>query len=71
VRLGYDHESVSLTIEDNGKGFEVDKPIETGNGIININERVGLLKGECKIYSSGATGTRIQIKIPITQNDEN
>ena len=56
---------ISLNIADNGKGFDTDKHDSKGNGIMNIRERVQLLKGECRIYSSAGEGTRINIEIPV------
>ena len=56
---------ISLNIADNGKGFEVVKTNTKGNGILNIRERVQLLKGECQINSSLGKGTSINIEIPV------
>jgi len=65
IRLNCTPESVSLTISDNGKGFDTNIPMNTGNGIINIRERVKALKGNCLIESGPGTGTSINISIPI------
>jgi signal transduction histidine kinase len=56
---------ISLNIADNGKGFEIGKGDSKGNGILNIKERVQLLRGECHIYSSPGKGTSINIEIPV------
>jgi signal transduction histidine kinase len=56
---------IFLTITDNGKGFELDNKDIKGDGIINIKQRVELLKGECRISSTPGKGTQINIKIPI------
>ncbi len=50
---------------DNGKGFDIQNLTNKGNGLINIRQRVELLKGECKILSSAVAGTRINLKIPL------
>lgn len=57
---------VSITIEDNGKGFDtaIVKPKGGGLGLVGLNERVQLLNGEISIYSKIGTGTRIEVKIP-------
>ena len=56
---------ISLNIADNGKGFDAGKTNTKGNGILNIRERVHLLKGECQINSSPGKGTSINIEIPV------
>jgi signal transduction histidine kinase len=56
---------IFLTITDNGKGFEMDNKDIKGDGIMNIKQRVELLKGECRISSTPGKGTQINIKIPI------
>jgi len=56
---------IFLTVSDNGKGFDLDKTDLSGNGILNIKQRVELLKGECIIHSAPGKGTCINIKIPI------
>lgn len=55
---------INLTISDNGAGFnKSDKSIKTGNGLINIKERVSLLSGDISINSD--KGTTLNISIPI------
>jgi len=56
---------ISLNIADNGKGFDIDHIDVKSNGILNIRERVKLLKGDCKFTSSPKNGTEIDIKIPL------
>ncbi len=57
--------AVSLSIRDNGKGFDVqlDKPV--GFGLNNIVERVWILGGESKIDSAPGGGTNLLFTIPI------
>jgi len=65
VKISFCRDCISLNIADNGKGFEVQKNTGNGNGIMNMKERVQLLRGECKILSSPGKGTRINIEIPV------
>jgi len=65
LKISCNQNLISLIISDNGKGFDIEKNDTNGNGIMNIKERVELLKGECKFYSSLGKGTQINIKIPI------
>jgi len=62
---------IFLNIIDNGKGFDPENIDIKGNGIINIKQRVELLKGEFKLISNLQKGTQIKIKIPILENDKN
>jgi len=60
----YDEE-INLLIEDDGKGFRKEEVLERrGNGLRNMDLRVGWLKGEIDIYSE--EGTSISINIPLT-----
>jgi signal transduction histidine kinase len=53
---------LNITISDNGKGFDQQK-IKHGNGLFNIEKRIGRLKGSLHIESSG--GTRLNFSIPL------
>jgi len=65
LKISCNQNLISLIVSDNGKGFEIEKNDTNGNGIMNIKERVELLRGECKFYSSSGKGTQINVKIPI------
>ncbi|MGY5351833.1 sensor histidine kinase [Wenyingzhuangia sp. IMCC45533] len=54
--------TVMLRVEDDGKGFDVEK-LQRGIGLSNIKERVSILNGELKIDSESNKGTTIIIKI--------
>lgn len=55
-----------LTIEDNGRGFDVFRTASTapGNGLRNMQERARVLQGEFEIQSSSGKGTRIVVSVP-------
>jgi two-component system NarL family sensor kinase len=60
---------ITLSVEDNGKGFDVDElKNSTGSGWGNIKSRVDYLAGEIDLKSQKGTGTsvNIEIKIPKT-----
>ncbi|MEI6899728.1 MAG: histidine kinase, partial [Bacteroidota bacterium] len=64
--LTMENETVSLHIEDNGKGFIPAKAaLEQGNGLYNMRERVTLLRGNFDLQSSIDGGTRIFINLPV------
>lgn len=58
---------VIITIEDNGRGFDILKVKSSygGLGLVGLKERTQLLGGEFAIDSEVEEGTRIEVKIPI------
>lgn len=64
------NDSVSLLVEDDGKGFNASQAsikggIETGLGLRTMNERARLLGGSLDLWSQEGKGTRITLDIPI------
>ena len=58
---------ITATIEDNGKGFVVDKTTYTdGIRLKNIITRVEFLKGTVEFTSAPGKGTLVAIYIPIS-----
>lgn len=56
---------LSLILEDNGIGFNPEKTIHSGIGIISIKSRVEALSGRMQIDSMKHRGTSITIEIPV------
>lgn len=67
INLHYTAANLSLTIKDNGRGFEKEQKKE-GTGLINIRRRTSLLGGDFSI-TSGKEGTQLVITLPINQNE--
>ncbi|MFS0836278.1 sensor histidine kinase [Paenibacillus sp. 1P03SA] len=70
LELSFQEDLVSISINDNGIGFNVDlteHKIAKGNnfGIIGMRERLKLLEGDMAIYSEKDVGTKITMLIPI------
>lgn len=65
LKLSFNSDGIYLTIADNGKGFDLNNNNPSGNGILNMKQRVELLNGECTIHSTPQKGTLITIKIPV------
>jgi len=63
IKISFTSNNIFLNIADNGKGFDIEKCDLCGNGLMNIKQRVQLLKGECEIRSVLGKGTQINIKI--------
>jgi signal transduction histidine kinase len=69
IRLAFEPEVVTLTIEDDGRGLpaEVSTTLAgepRGLGLIGMQERAGLLGGRLEISSSPGQGTRIRAQVP-------
>jgi PAS domain S-box-containing protein len=69
VRLLGAFPDIFLRIEDDGKGFDVEKRKRTADsekrmGLRSMAERVNLLQGQMKIHSRPMQGTKIIIKFP-------
>ncbi len=62
--------TINIHIKDNGKGFDPEKIIPHGNGMINMRERANLLGGEFRFESSLGHGSDIYVRIPL-KDDHN
>ena len=69
VNLDYTDGEINISIEDNGKGFELNNLIE-GIGLHGIRNRFFLLGGSLEIESSPGKGTRIFSTIPFNPESE-
>ncbi len=64
-------ESIEVDIEDDGKGFNVEKVLGDismdgrGLGLLGMKERASLFDGELNICSSEGMGTRVSLRFPI------
>jgi signal transduction histidine kinase len=55
---------LSLTFEDNGKGFDA-ACVSDGNGLTNMASRAKSLGGTLKIVSNAGAGTAVTLKAPL------
>ncbi len=66
IQISNEHKEITVTIEDNGKGFDVtNKDNFSGIGLKNIITRVEFLKGTVEWDSSPGNGTLVAIHIPL------
>lgn len=64
VQLIESPKHITLIIEDNGCGFDIDDAkFRQGNGIYNMRERIRILNGRIDILSNENTGTLINARI--------
>ncbi len=61
------HSQLMIEIKDNGQGMEL-SPEHTGFGLINIKQRITLLKGEVSYTHNHPSGLISYITIPINDN---
>jgi signal transduction histidine kinase len=69
VQVGLEGEAVSVDVEDDGKGFDVEGVARREGrrpwGLMGIRERVEILGGTILIESSPGSGTHVEIRIPV------
>lgn len=70
VKLTRQHQSINLTIKDNGVGFDptLNSRIDT-MGLRNMHERAKLSGGKLQIQAKPGYGTRLTAQIPLIQQD--
>jgi signal transduction histidine kinase len=65
VQITHDENHLTITIEDNGKGFDTSQLANNkGAGMSNIETRVAYLNGKMDIQSKTNEGTSVLIEIP-------
>jgi PAS domain S-box-containing protein len=69
VQVWQSHGTLTLTIEDEGCGFDVAAVLQTHRsvGLVGIRERVALLGGVFSIDSAPGEGTRLLVTLPLSQ----
>ncbi|MDO4790129.1 MAG: sensor histidine kinase [Porphyromonas sp.] len=65
VQLTVDKRLVSLTVQDNGKGFDPNT-VTYGAGFTNMRNRISAYNGKINLYSSENHGTEVTIEIELT-----
>jgi len=62
IRVEQRREHLSLIIQDDGQGFDIQNM--KGLGILGIQERVTGLGGKCEIHSTPGSGTILSVELP-------
>ncbi len=74
LRLEYLAEELAVCIEDDGRGFARHQNTASSGphdhfGLLNMRERVEMLGGTCQVESSLGRGTRVLLRIPLTDTE--
>lgn len=67
IQFVLDENNLSITIEDNGVGFNIDKVNKKGLGLANIFDRASKMKGRYSYDSSPGNGTSFFVEIPLLE----
>lgn len=67
IKLTIDKDVLSISISDNGKGFNINSISGRGNGLRNMRHRIETLGGNCDIASETNEGTVIHMSIPFNK----
>jgi len=67
IRLSSSNDEVTLTIRDDGKGFELSSARNQGYGLDSMRERADNVFGAFTIESGPGRGTEVVVRIPITE----
>lgn len=74
IQINLDEDEVSVSLEDNGVGFEIDEPLnsqEAANlGLPTLRERIEMLGGKIHFYSAPGQGLRVTINLPVEPRNE-
>jgi signal transduction histidine kinase len=65
VRVHGADDAVSVTIEDDGLGFDSETTLATGIGLVGLRERVHELNGKLTIDSRLGAGTSLRVSVPV------
>ena len=74
ISLSLESDALVLSIEDNGKGFNLPNDSRTrgdadeGCGLVNMRQRLAEIGGVCEIQSSPSAGTKVRFTVPFKTN---
>jgi signal transduction histidine kinase len=67
ITVNKDINNIIITVADNGKGFDLTKAKNKGNGLKNIQNRAIDFNGNINIDTAERKGTKIKITVPISE----
>jgi len=67
IYLSLDSSALTMSIEDNGKGFDLSAETE-GTGLFSMKRRAESIAGKVEIESALAKGTRVRLRLPYARS---
>ena len=67
LTLSLVNSQLEIVIADNGCGFDR-SAIQQGHGLVNLEERLTTLKGQCRIESQPGKGTTVKFAVPLPRD---
>jgi signal transduction histidine kinase len=71
ITLEYGADVIRLEVEDNGKGFQPERVLTTGEkslGLLGMRERASLIGGHLSVVSTPESGTLVRVEIPVNKH---
>jgi two-component sensor histidine kinase len=68
VSVIYQKGQLTVSISDDGVGFDLNTAKEGGNGLMTMRQRAKNLRGEFSLKSAPGQGTTVGIRFPVTEN---
>jgi signal transduction histidine kinase len=65
IDLAFNHETLVLTVRDDGKGFDTSAGLNGGMGLRIMRYRAQCVGGSCEVQSNGAKGTIVTCRVPL------
>jgi signal transduction histidine kinase len=65
VQLEYEQSKLSLSVKDNGKGYDPGLIKSNSVGLTNIRTRTELIRGTFKMDSAVNLGTKVSVEVPL------
>lgn len=64
LRISVNDEGLRVVIEDNGRGFGTLPSDPGADGLRNMQQRLAMVGGVCRIHSQPGAGTRVSFEVP-------
>jgi signal transduction histidine kinase len=68
LQISVDEKSMSVSIADNGRGFQGEPKNGTAEGLLNMRQRMQDIGGQCQIESKPGGGTKINFIFPLAHH---
>ena len=68
LRLHEGEDAVCLLVQDDGRGFALNKTANAGHGLANMRARAESMRGSMNFTSTPGSGTRIVLTLPIPRS---